>query len=108
MRDFAAPLYKSKAWQECRDGYARSVGGLCERCLARGIYRAGEIVHHKIHLTPENVGDPRVALAWENLELLCRDCHGAEHKKNKKRYTIGENGEVITGEPPRSGPPQGE
>ena len=44
-------FYKTAAWVSCRDAYAKSKGGLCERCLSRGIYRAGVIVHHKIHLT---------------------------------------------------------
>ena len=94
MREFAEAFYKSKAWQRCRDAYAKSVGGLCERCLQRGLYVPGEIVHHKIHLTPENISDPNVTLSWDNLELVCRDCHGDEHKKVLKRYTVDEFGRV--------------
>ena len=55
MREFAKEFYKSKAWQRCRNGYAASMGGLCEDCLARGLYQPGEIVHHMIELTPENI-----------------------------------------------------
>ena len=44
--------------------------------------RPGEIVHHKTHLTPENIDDPTVTLNEDNLELLCRDCHGVEHTKD--------------------------
>ena len=60
MKSFAKAFYKSKAWKECRAAYARRAGGLCERCLANGIYKAGEIVHHKIEITPENINDPTV------------------------------------------------
>ena len=95
MKDYAAALYKSRTWQHCRDGYAKSVGGLCERCLKRGLYVPGEIVHHKIHLTPENISDPSVALSWDNLELLCRDCHADEHRKVLKRFTVDEFGHVT-------------
>ena len=94
MKEFAKRFYKSKAWQQTRDAYAASVGRLCECCLRAGIYRAGEIVHHKKELTPENINDPQISLAWDNLELLCRDCHGKAHG-NKKRYKVDERG-IVT------------
>lgn len=93
-RDFAASFYKTKAWQNTRASYTASVGGLCEDCLAAGIYRAGEIVHHKEELTPDNINDPEVALAWNNLKLLCRDCHAKAHG-SKKRYKVNEMGRVV-------------
>ena len=93
MKEFAKGFYKSKAWQVTRDAYAASVGGLCEDCLTRGLYKAGEIVHHKKELTPENIGDPSVTLAWDNLKLVCRDCHAKEHGSTK-RYKVDEMGRV--------------
>lgn len=93
MKEFAKSFYKSKAWQNTREAYAASVGRLCERCLRSGIYRAGEIVHHKKPLTSENINDPSVSLAWNNLELLCRDCHGKVHG-SIKRYKVDEMGRV--------------
>lgn len=74
MQPWARWFYKSAAWQRCRDAYFKSQHGLCERCGG-----AGKIVHHKIYLTPENIHDPSVTLNWENLELLCQECHNAEH-----------------------------
>lgn len=94
MQEFAEKLYKSKAWQRCRKAYAAKVGGLCERCLARGIYTPGEIVHHRIHLNPSNVSDPEVALNFSNLELLCRKCHGEVHGNAEKRFEVDELGRV--------------
>ena len=92
-KDFSSQFYKSKVWQNTRAGYIRSVGGLCENCLRSGIYKAGEIVHHKQELTPENINNPEIALSWDNLELLCRDCHAKTHG-NKKRYHVDEFGRV--------------
>lgn len=95
MKDFAEKLYKSKAWQKTRKAYAQSVGGLCERCLAKGLYNAGQIVHHKIYITPDNINDPTIALNWDNLELVCRECHSAEHERRKRRYRLDDLGRVI-------------
>lgn len=94
MKEYATAFYSSKAWKETRRAYRKSVGGLCEICLKKGIYRPGEIVHHKIHLTPENITDPAVALNWNNLQLVCRDCH-AELHGDTRRYKVDELGRVI-------------
>lgn len=95
-QEFATGFYNSKAWKDCRAGYLRSVGGLCERCLAKGTYRPAEIIHHKIHLTPANISNPDVALSWDNLEALCRDCHAEIHEPRARRYKLDEMGRVIT------------
>lgn len=93
-KPWAVAFYKSKAWKDCRAGYAASVGYLCESCLEKGIYKPGEIVHHKQELTPENINDPTVTLNWENLKLVCRDCHAVEHGE-EKRYHVDEFGRVT-------------
>ena len=47
--------------------------------LPNGKESVREIVHHKEHLTPENINTPEIALGEDNLELLCRDCHALAH-----------------------------
>lgn len=94
MRDFAKAFYKSKAWQRTRAAYAASVGNLCEDCLRAGVIKSGEIVHHKRPLTQDNISDPAVTLSFDNLELLCRDCHARRHG-NQKRYKVDPMGRVI-------------
>ena len=93
MKEFAKEFYSSGAWKECREAYRRSRQGLCEACLAEGIITAGVIVHHKIHITPETLNDPAVALSPDNLELLCRQ-HHAERHGNLKRYTVDAAGRI--------------
>ncbi len=90
-------FYKTAAWLKCREAYIKSVGGLCERCLAEGKIVPGYIVHHKIHLNPFNVTDPSITLNWNNLEYLCLECHNQEHFKQKvaKRYAIDADGKVF-------------
>ena len=95
MKDYAKTFYKSQAWKDTRNAYAKSKGNLCEVCLAKGIYRSGEIVHHKIHLSPENIADPSVSLNWDNLQLVCRDCHAMAHDQRQRRYKLDELGRVI-------------
>lgn len=95
-RDFAKGFYKSKAWKECRAAYFKAARGLCERCLSKGVYKPGEIVHHKEHISPENIHDPKVLLDWNNLQLVCRDCHAELHStKEGGRYRLDELGRVI-------------
>lgn len=93
---YARAFYSSIQWQECREAYARSKKYLCEDCLAKGLYTPGEIVHHVINLTPENINDPNVTLNFDNLRLVCRKCHAEEHKHRERRYVIDELGNVIT------------
>ena len=106
-RDFARSFYKSAAWEAARDACRRRARGLCQRCLARGVVTPGDIVHHKVHLTPENIGDPSVSLSQDNLELLCRDCHAQEHPEvygrpmpRERRYSFDADGNVV---PPEGG-----
>lgn len=90
----AAAFYKSQEWQAARSAYFRHAGGLCERCLKKGLYNPGEIVHHKIHLTPELLRDPEILTSFDHLELLCRKCHGEEHGAGKKRYYVDALGRI--------------
>ena len=94
-RDFAKDFYRSSAWKACRLAFAKSKADLCEDCLAKGLYVPGRIVHHKTHLTPQNINDPSITLSWDNLKLVCMDCHAAEHSNGERRYTFDELGNVV-------------
>lgn len=96
MKDYAAKFYKSKRWQETRLAYLKSVGGLCERCLKKGLYAPAKIVHHKIYISPDNIYNPEITLNWDNLEAVCRHCHEEEHSGDgSRRYRIEEDGTII-------------
>lgn len=92
MREFAREFYSSTAWKKCREAYKKSRGYLCEECLRKGKYVPGEIVHHKVHIDLDTITDPNVLLNWDNLEVLCRECHAKEHDNSKKRYKINKDG----------------
>ena len=95
MKPYAEKFYKSKSWQKVRNAYMRSQRSLCEICLANGIIKPCEIVHHKIEITPDNINDPTVTLNWNNLQCVCRDCHAKIHDRSGRRYIIGEDGRVM-------------
>ena len=103
-KEFAKSFYRSKAWQQCRASYIKSVGGLCETCSKNGEIIPGKILHHKIILTPNNINNPDVTLNWDNLEYECKSCHdkheGHGLGKDKKQCTreglkFNEKGELI-------------
>lgn len=87
-------FYKSKAWQDCRDSFIKSKGGLCERCLKKGEVVPAEIAHHIKELDDVNVHNPSIALSWDNLQAVCRKCHGEIHGK-VKRFDVAEDGTII-------------
>jgi len=94
-KPWAEKFYKSPQWKHTRELYANSVGNLCENCWAKGLVVPGEIVHHKIPLTPFNINDPAISLSFSNLKLVCRACHAEEHEQgHQKRYWINPDGSV--------------
>lgn len=98
MKEFAKEFYSSKAWQDCRRAYKKSVGGLCEICLKQGRYSPGEIVHHRVHLTPLNISNPLITLNWNNLQCVCRECHASIHGHQQGRYVIEPDGNIRINE----------
>jgi len=78
-KEFAKKFYNSKQWKQCRASYIISVFGLCEKCRKQGY-----IVHHKKHITPENIDNPNITLNHENLMYLCLECHNMIHSANNQ------------------------
>lgn len=104
-QDWAKKFYASPAWLRNRKAYMGRVidspwgmipPGLCERCYSNGIMRPAKVVHHKVHLTPQNINDPHVTLSFDNFQRLCQDCHAAVHTGYEPpRYTFDENGDIV-------------
>lgn len=97
MKEWAKWFYKGTKWKKTRKAYFISQFGICERCQG-----AGKIVHHKIYLTPDNIHDVDVSLSFDNLELLCHDCHNKEHFKEyaavRDGFMFDSNGDLIRSE----------
>lgn len=95
MKKYAESFYKSIAWQNCRNAYMKKVGGLCEDCLKENKITPAEEVHHVVPISPSNISDPNITLAWANLVALCREHHRRRHGEKERRYTIDEQGRVT-------------
>lgn len=80
MKEYAEKFYKSQAWINCRNAFIKSLPSkLCNRCHNS----PGKIVHHKKHITEENIDNPMVTLNFNNLEYVCQECHNQEHMKEQ-------------------------
>lgn len=89
MQEYAKVFYKSKAWRQTARTYMTSQSYVCERCGAMG-----EICHHRKYITPLRINDPDITLSFDNLECLCRDCHGKEHMLKGSRTYFDADGNV--------------
>lgn len=98
-REFSKDFYNSKEWKKVRSFVLMRDNYLCCHCG-----KPATEVHHKIHLTPDNVYDLKVNLNPENLVSLCRDCHFEEHRGEHGKgrmveesypYAFDENGFLI-------------
>lgn len=77
-REFSKPFYNSKEWERTRIYCLMRDRYTCQDCG-----RPAQEVHHKKHLSPENIGDVSVTLNPDNLVSLCRDCHFARHRNDQ-------------------------
>ncbi len=76
---------------------------LCQHCGAPATE-----VHHKKHLSPENIWDVSISLNPDNLVSLCKDCHFEEHRgehgngrkkqDEQPQYVFDENGMLVPAE----------
>ncbi|MGL5270312.1 MAG: HNH endonuclease [Selenomonadaceae bacterium] len=91
-REFAKAFYNSKAWIKTSKAYAASKFYLCEKCG-----KAGKIVHHKTHLSPENINNPTITLSWYNLQYLCLDCHNIIHGNDstERKCMFDQDGNMV-------------
>jgi 5-methylcytosine-specific restriction endonuclease McrA len=98
MKEYAEWFYKSPMWRKNRAAFLKSKFYVCERCQNRN--GRGNIAHHKIYITPENIYDDEVTLNWDNLECLCQTCHNKEHHRDEEEVTreglrFNENGQLV-------------
>lgn len=96
-RDFAIQFYSSKEWEKVRNFVMMRDRFCCQKCG-----QPAQEVHHIIHLSPENIMDPRITLNSENLVALCRDCHFRQHELDSGKrndcadgFHFDESGQLV-------------
>ena len=70
-------FYNSVEWRQLRARKFAEADGLCEECKKKGIIRAGKEVHHRVPIEK----DWSKRLDFDNLILLCPECHNKIHKR---------------------------
>ena len=78
-------FYTTQAWRKARDAVLKEHGGLCQICMSKGLIEPAVHVHHRIHLTAENINDPHITLDRSNLMALCEACHSEQHRTKRWR-----------------------
>ena len=90
-REKYSEFYNSKEWRDLRNYKFAQANGLCEHCLKKGIIKAGREVHHRVPIEQ----DWSKRLEFENLVLLCSDCHNFEHERISPLQDFLKNWENI-------------
>ena len=76
-------VYQDVRWQRLRVAYLAD-HPLCEECQRQGVVREAVDVHHvRSFMDFEGARRIEVALDYDNLMALCKECHQALH--NRKR-----------------------
>ena len=105
-KEFARKFYNSTRWRKCAKAFAQSKLFICEMCHNQTSEKIdGDqryIVHHKVPLTPNNIDDPYITCGWDNLMLLCIECHNKIHSKERRRMLIDDNGNLIGIDEPKN------
>ena len=71
--------YSKARWQKTRKAYGAKYP-LCEICLAKGITKVKDLIHH---IVP--VADGGDWYRYDNLMSLCTACHGIVHGYGKEQ-----------------------
>lgn len=86
-KQFARQFYHSQLWKEVRDSVLKRDNYICVQCSA-----PAKEVHHKIKLTPKNINDIQISVNENNLISLCRDCHMAIHRPERRQAEVIKSG----------------
>lgn len=102
-RAFAGDFYHSKEWKKTREYVLMRDNYLCQYCG-----KPAAEVHHKIHLSENNIYDREINLNPDNLISLCKSCHFEQHYGDKgdghrhkatptdmPEYYFDENGMIV-------------
>lgn len=100
-KPFSKHIYESWRWKKCARAFAESKLYICERC--GHLVKPNEknklryVVHHRQPLTLETMNDDLMVFGWDNLQLLCYECHMTVHGLHKAGRTMhwDETGNLV-------------
>lgn len=81
-RELRQKAYNSTSWRKLRLAHIKSEP-LCQRCLANGIVKPADHVHHKESPFRNGEVDWTLMLDPSNLESICAECHALEHNREE-------------------------
>jgi hypothetical protein len=75
-------FYDSNEWRNLRMSLILIRGNTCQQCERTGFDSANLVGHHSpVELTNENVDNALISLNPDNVLIICRPCHDAEHTR---------------------------
>lgn len=86
FRKWQHKFYNSKQWKDLRNEVRRRKRMTCDVC--HRFIRGKSICDHIKEITPENKDSLEVILNFENLQLLCFECHNAKTFGEKINFVI--------------------
>lgn len=75
-------FYNSPIWKRKKKEILKAQHNECQRCKEKGKYKRARTVHHSKYLRTR----PDLALADENLEAICDECHYDEHHRKRPGF----------------------
>ena len=94
-RELRQKAYNSTAWRKLRT-YHIKTEPLCQMCLAKGVVKPADHVHHKLSPFRNGEVDWTLMLDPENLVSICAECHALEHNREESpEETIAKLDELL-------------
>lgn len=87
MRRLRANAYNNPEWRKLRDIYMKE-HPLCEECLSQGKITPAQDIHHKESPFKNGETNHMLLLDYNNLQALCKECHGNKHSKQQGKQTV--------------------
>lgn len=76
----------NKEWKTLRLKVRQHYKDICMKCLVQGGYaNEGGVILHVDHIIPRKIA-PKLALDFDNLQILCAECNKAKGNKNQIDY----------------------
>lgn len=94
MRKLRQKAYQNTEWRKLREVYMHE-HPLCDECLKKGKVTPATDVHHKKSPFKGGEVNYNLLLDYDNLESVCKDCHGEIHANQQGHITPEQQLELL-------------